>query len=105
MNPILRTARARGFELLVVTGYSITLAFALHGDHWISDYVLYTALRCIFAVAGGLLAALVLWTLASLCLLGGRSTPAAEVGGASGCSAADGSLAHPGAPRLRVVRS
>ena len=104
MNPILRTARERGFELLVVTGYSIVLAFALHGDHWISDYVLYTVLRCIFAVAGGLLAALVLRT-AALCLLGGGGIPSAEAGARLVDPAADGSLAHPGAPHLRVVQS
>lgn len=104
MNLILRTARERGFELLVVTGYSIALSFALHGDHWISDYVLFTVLRCIFAVAGGLLAALVLWTLASLCLLGGGGIPSAEAGACLVDPAADGSLAHPGAPHLRVVR-
>lgn len=104
MNPILRTARERGFELLVVTGYSIVLAFALHGDHWISDYVLYTVLRCIFAVAGGLLAALVLRTVA-LWFLGGGGIPSAEAGARLVDPAADGSLAHPGAPHLRVVQS
>jgi hypothetical protein len=94
MNPVLRTARERGFELLVVTGYSIVLAFALHGDHWISDYALFAALVSILTVAAGVAAGLVLWAIASLCLLGGGS-PAVE-GGSSPVDAAGGLLALPG---------
>ncbi|WP_305781246.1 hypothetical protein [Nocardia nova] len=93
MTAIVRAAGRRAFNLLLVTGALIIDAFALHLPGLISDYALFAALVSILTVAVGVFAGLVLWTVASLCLLGG--SPAAE-GGSSPVDAAGGLLALPG---------
>ncbi|MGW5518467.1 hypothetical protein [Nocardia africana] len=103
MNPIVRDALRWSFRVLLTSGVLATLPWVFYLPGWLGAdrFVagLWFALAVlVFSTAGVWLRA------AALVVLGGRSTPPVGDGGASGCSAADGSLAHLGAPRLRVVR-
>lgn len=97
MNPIVRDALRWSFRVLLTSGALSVLPWVFYLPGWVSADrfvagLWFAVAVLVFGTAGVWLRAVALW------FLGGRSTPAAEVGGASGCSAADGSLAHPGAP-------